>query len=396
MLSLDIPAEVNAAEWIVDRNVVEGRRDRTAIYFEGDTWTFGDFQALVNRTGNVLRELGVEIENRVGLLMLDTPEYLAAFMGAVKIGAVPICLNTLLGAGAHEYMLNDSRAKAVIAHDEVLGNLLRSMYIPLGSGAATVLNPRRPVPEEMFQVIDRHRPTIFAAVPTMYVAMLQIPDAARTYDLDSLRMCWRGGEALPPAIYREWYDRFGLEILEMLGSSELIHAFCTTRPGMNRPGSIGIPVSGYELRVVDEALRDISDGRPGRLMIAGPTVFAGYANRRERNQETFWGKWMLSADTVRRDAEGIYWFVGRADDMLKVGGALVSPIEIENVLVEHPAVLEAAVVGTPDEHGLIKPKAFLVLKKGRAPSPQLEAELTTMVKEQLACYKYPRWYVYVD
>ncbi|TPW08159.1 MAG: benzoate-CoA ligase, partial [bacterium] len=220
-----------------------------------------------------------------------------------------------------------------------------SMYIPLGSGAATVLNPRRPVPEEMFQVIDRHRPTIFAAVPTMYVAMLQIPDAARTYDLDSLRMCWSGGEALPPAIYREWYDRFGLELLEMLGSSELIHAFCTTRPGMNRPGSIGIPVSGYELRVVDEALRDISDGRPGRLMIAGPTVFAGYANRRERNQETFWGKWMLSADTVRRDAEGIYWFVGRADDMLKVGGALVSPIEIENVLVEHPAVLEAAVVG---------------------------------------------------
>ena len=125
MLSLDIPAEVNAAEWIVDRNVVEGRRDRTAIYFEGDTWTFGDFQALVNRTGNVLRELGVETENRVGLLMLDTPEYLAAFMGAVKIGAVPICLNTLLGPGAHEYMLNDSRAKAVIAHEEVLGNLLR-------------------------------------------------------------------------------------------------------------------------------------------------------------------------------------------------------------------------------------------------------------------------------
>lgn len=124
MLSLDIPAEVNAAEWIVDRTVVEGRRDRTAIYFEGDTWTFGDFQALVNRTGNVLRELGVETENRVGLLMLDTPEYLAAFMGAVKIGAVPICLNTLLGPGAHEYMLNDSRAKAVIAHEEMLGNLL--------------------------------------------------------------------------------------------------------------------------------------------------------------------------------------------------------------------------------------------------------------------------------
>ncbi|MBI2529203.1 MAG: benzoate-CoA ligase family protein [Candidatus Rokubacteria bacterium] len=498
MDTLELPAHVNAAQWIVDRHVAAGRGGRTAIHFEGATWTYADFQSLVNRSGNLLRELGVEIENRVGLLMLDSPEYLAAFLGAVKIGAVPICLNTLLGPASYEYMLNDSRAKVVIAHEEVAANLFKvranlrylrhvvilgsppsgylshaeligratavldpeprarddwsfwaytsgstgepkavmhthatlmagtwyfprhvmalgeadtifcmaklfftygtglNMYMPLANGAATVLNPRRPVPDELFRILHRYRPTIFAAVPTMYAAMLQVKDAARTYDLGSLRMCWSGGEALPPPIYHEWRDRFGVEILELLGSSELIHGFCTTRPGMNRPGSIGVPVPGYELRIVDDALTDVPDGKAGRLMIAGPSVFAGYANRREKNEATFFGKWMLSSDTVRRDGEGIYWFVGRSDDMLKVGGAMVSPIEIENVLVEHPAVLEAAVIGAPDEHQLVKPKAVVVLKQGFKPGPELEAELTALVKGRLARYKYPRWYVFVD
>ena len=493
-----VPDPINAAAWVLDRNLAEGRGDRPAIHFEGKTWRYRDVQALVNQTGNLLRELGVGMETRAGLLMLDSPEYVAAFLGAVKIGAVPICLNTLLPPDAHAYMLNDARVRVVIAHAEVVDGLLTvrndlrwlqhivvvgatppgclaygdllarastvlepepcspddwsfwaytsgstgppkavmhthrtlvagswyfprhvlhltsddvvltiakifftygtgfNMYQPLAHGAATVLNPRRPTPEDTFRLIDRHRPTIFGGVPTMYAGMLQVPDAERRFDTGSLRMCWSGGETLPPPIYREWRKRFGLEILEMLGSSEMIHAYCTTRLGMDRPGSIGVPVPGYELRVVDDELRDVKDGTPGRLMIAGPTTFAGYWNRQDKTRETFWGPWTLSADTVRRDTEGVYWFVGRNDDMLRVGGAFVSPIEIEKVLSEHAAVLEAAVVGAPDEHGLIKPKAFLVLKPAYEKGGALEAELTALAKARLARYAYPRWYVYLD
>ena len=493
-----VPDPINAGAWVLDRNLAEGRGDRPAIYFEGETWRYRDVQALANQTGNLLRELGVGIETRVGLLMLDSPEYVAAFLGAVKIGAVPICLNTLLPPDAHAYMLNDARVRVVIAHAEVVGALLKirdglrwarqivvvgdapagclayrellarasttlepeprspddwsfwaytsgstgppkavmhthrtliagswyfprhvldltsddvvftiakifftygtglNLYQPLAHGAAVVLNPRRPTPADAFRLIDRHRPTIFGGVPTIYAGMLQIADAERRFDTRSLRMCWSGGETLPTPIYREWRKRFGLEILEMLGSSEMIHAYCTTRPGMDRPGAIGIPVPGYELRVVDDRLREVPDGTPGRLMIAGPTAFAGYWNRQDKTRDSFWGNWTLSADTVRRDAEGIHWFVGRNDDMLRVGGAFVSPVEIEQVLSEHPAVLEAAVVGAPDEHGLIKPKAFLVLKPGFEEGAALETELTALAKARLVRYAYPRWYVYVN
>jgi len=431
-------------------------------------------------------------------LMLDSPEYVAAFLGALKIGAVPICLNTLLPPDAHAYMLNDARVRVVIAHAEVAGGLLKrrdelrwlrhivvvgeppagclshrdlvarassaleaeprspddwsfwaytsgstgppkavmhthrtliagawyfprhvlrlapedvvftiakifftygtglNLYQPLAHGAAVVLNARRPTPEETFRFIDRYRPTIFGGVPTLYAGMLQVADAERRFATDSLRMCWSGGETLPTPIYRAWRTRFGLEILEMLGSSEMLHAYCTTRPGMDRPGAVGVAVPGYELRIVDDDLCDVPDGTPGRLMIAGPTTFAGYWNRQDKTREAFVGRWALSADTVRRDADGVHWFVGRNDDMLRVGGAFVSPIEIEQVLSEHPAVLEAAVVGAPDEHGLVKPKAFVVLRPGVDRGPALEAELTALTKARLVRYAYPRWYVYVD
>jgi benzoate-CoA ligase family protein len=494
-----VPDRFNAASFFVDRHVVEGRGGKVAFFHEEGELTYAGLQEMVNRAGNALRDLGVELEHRVLLLLLDSPAFLAAFWGAIKIGAVPIPVNTMMRGQDYLYFLNDSRARvAVISeallaeagpvlaqarhlrhvvvvgvgkpgpgqigfeswlakasptltaedtskddscfwlyssgstgfpkgavhlqHDavvcadtyalQVLGitpedrtfsaaklffayGLGNNMTFPLRVGAQGVLYPHRPLPEAMFEMMHRHRPTIFFGVPTLYAAMLQVKEAEKRYDLSALRLCVSAGEALPKEIFKRWRERFGVEILDGIGTTEILHIFLSNRPGRSRPGSTGLVVPGYEARIVDDEGRPVPQGEIGNLRVKGDSTMAYYWNQHEKTKATLFGDWIQTGDKYYQDADGFFWYCGRADDMLKVGGIWVSPVEVENTLVGHPAVLEAAVVGHEDTDRLVKPKAFVVLKDGTAVAPGLEAELKGFVKDKLAPYKYPRWIEFV-
>jgi benzoate-CoA ligase len=234
-------------------------------------------------------------------------------------------------------------------------------------------------------------------VPTLYAQLLQVDHAASTYDLSSLRLCLSAGESLPPELFRRWKARFGLEICDVIGSTEALHAFIGNLPGSIRVGSTGRVVPGFEAKVVDDEGREV--GRPdevGTLLVKGDSTSPFYWNKHRKSQQTMLGEWLNTGDKFHRDADGYYWFAGRADDMLKVGGIWVSPIEVENALAEHPAVLEAAVVGAMDRDELIKPKAYVLLRPGCRAAPQLQTELQDFVKNKIAPYKYPRWIEFVE
>jgi benzoate-CoA ligase family protein len=492
-----LPAQFNVATHFVDRNVAEGRAADPAFFCGDRTLTYGDVQDLANRTGNALLELGVEIESRVLLLCLDAPEFLGAFWGAIKIGAVPIPVNTLMRAADYRYFLDDSRARVAVVsapllaeagpalagarllqhvlvaggdpgphlsyeervaraapalepaptsrddaafwlyssgstgfpkgaihlhHDmwvctetyakQVLGlrptdrvysaaklffayGLGNAGYFPMSVGAQSVLYPHRPTPEAVFEVLARRRPTLFFGVPTLYAGMLAVKEAERRFDLSSLRLCVSAGEALPEELYTRWRERFGVEILDGIGTTEILHIFLSNRPGTARPGSSGLPVPGYEAVIVDDEGRPLGSGEIGNLRVKGDSTMASYWNKHEKTKETLYGPWIQTGDKYSRDADGYFWYAGRADDMLKVGGIWVSPVEVEATLIKHPAVLEAAVVGQADADRLVKPKAFVVLKEPVASAPALADELQAFVKDKIAPYKYPRWIEFV-
>jgi benzoate-CoA ligase family protein len=497
-LTIQLPDVFNAAVEFVDRHLEEGRADHVALRYEGRRFTYGQVAAMVNRVGNALHHLGVEMENRVLLLLYDSPEFAVSFLGAMKIGAVPVPVNTMMRAQDYEYFLNDSRAKVLIAHrslwDEVaqvrsrlqylkhvvivgepqpgqqafdpwiaqaspelepaptskddvafwlyssgstgfpkgavhlhhdmvycadlyarpildigpdditfsaaklffaygLGN---NLYFPFRAGASAILYPGRPLPETMFEIISRDKPTLFFGVPTLYAAMLAMREVETQYDLSSLRLCVSAGEALPPELFRRWKERFGSEILDGIGTTEILHIFISNQAGRVKPGSSGMVVPGYEAKIVDEEGRSVKPGDIGNLVVKGESTCAYYWNQHEKTKQTIKGEWIVTGDKYYQDEEGYYWYAGRADDMLKVGGIWVSPIEVENTLIQHSAVLEAAVVGHEDDDRLVKPKAFVVLKEGYTASPGLEDELKGFVKDKIAPYKYPRWITFVS
>jgi benzoate-CoA ligase family protein len=273
-----------------------------------------------------------------------------------------------------------------------LGNAL---YFPFHVGAATVLSPARPEPAKVFEVITRERPTLFYAVPTAYAALLQVPDAERLYDVRSVRLCSSAGEPLPKAIYDRWLEKFGLEILDGIGSTEMCHTFIANRRGGVRPGSSGTLVPGYDAKVVDDEGQPVGVGEVGNLLVKGDSACACYWNQHERTLQTIQGEWVRTGDKYSRDADGYFWYAGRADDMIKASGMWVSPAEVEGALAGHPAVVEAGVVGAEDRDELVKPLAFVVLARGHMPGAALERELQAFVKDRLAPYKYPRWIVFV-
>ncbi len=280
-----------------------------------------------------------------------------------------------------------SAAKLFFAYG--LGN---GLTFPMSVGATTVLLPSRPTPAEVFGILRKHRPTIFYGVPTLYAGLLA--DAGRPARSEiSLRVCTSAGEALPAEIGRKWTAEYGCEILDGIGSTEMLHIFLSNRPGQVRYGTTGQAVPGYELRIVGDDGRECADGEIGELQISGPTSALMYWNNRAKTKSTFAGEWTRSGDKYIRDADGYYTYGGRTDDMLKVGGIYVSPFEVEASLMTHPAVLEAAVIGLADTDGLIKPKAYVVFKVGQSASAD---ELKAHVKEQLAPYKYPRWIEFVS
>jgi benzoate-CoA ligase family protein len=487
---IQLPNLFNVATHFIDRNIEEGRGPKVAIECGEERVTYQQLYERVNRFGNALKELGVRPEERVGLLLLDTPEFAYCFFGGIKIGAVPIPINTLLKPAEYEYILNDSRArvavvseslyaqiqaipkgnlhyleKVIIAgHNQELGRLLaqnsaelqpaktckddaafwlyssgstgfpkgcvhlhhdmvvcselyakailnitehdrffsvaklffayglgNGLYFPLAAGATSILWPGSPSPPNIYNVVEQFKPTLFFSVPSNYASLLhyrreQGPD----FDFSTVRHGISAGEALPASIFHRFKERFGVEILDAIGSTEALHMFIANRPGAVRPGSSGQVLAGYEAKIVDEHDQPVPDDQVGTLLIKGDAVCSCYWNQHEKTKDTIQGHWLRTGDKYYRDRDGYYWYVGRSDDMLKVKGMWVSPIEIESVLLEHPSVQEAAVIGYTDKNELVKPAAYVVLKNGSNGDGEMGEQLKQFIASRLAPHKCPQ------
>ena len=272
------------------------------------------------------------------------------------------------------------------------GNLIFPWYV----GASCVLNsgpPRQAA--AVLKTIETFKPTIFVCVPTVYGAILSLPNFNKRYDIGSLRMCMSAGEPLPVGVWNDWKDTTGIEILDTIGCTETYHTFMANRPGEVRPGSSGKPIAGYDVRLVDDEGKDVLDGVIGNLMVRGESTALFYLHQSEKTRYTFRGEWMFTGDQYLRDKDGFYWHQGRADDMLKVGGLWVSPTEIEEVLKEHVSVADCAVVGHYDNVGLLKPKAFVCLQDDVVPSDDLLGQLLKICAKKLDAHKRPRWLEFI-
>jgi benzoate-CoA ligase family protein len=308
--------------------------------------------------------------------------------GAVHVHASLKLTADLYGtpvAGLREDDVIYSVAKLFFAYG--LGNALT---FPMSVGATTVLNPERPTPDGVAALLKKHPITVFWAVPTFYGAFINSPNAPQKADV-RMRRCLSAGEALPEQIARKWHERYGVEISDGLGTTEMLHIFLTNRPGATKYGTTGKPVPGYEIKLLGEDGQPVKQGEIGEMYSRGPTSAIMYWNNREKSRATFQGEWTRSGDKYIEDEDGYFVCCGRADDMLKVSGLYVSPFEVEAALLTHPDVLEAAVVGWHDEQKLVKPKAFVVLKSADKQSDALARALQDHVKLNLAPFKYPRW-----
>ncbi len=308
--------------------------------------------------------------------------------GTVHVQTSLMATARLFGQGVLEIAEADvvySAAKLFFAYG--LGNALT---FPMSVGGSAVLLSGRPTPDAVNKVLRHAGPTLFCGVPTLYGALLAAPGLPAPGE-HRLRLCTSAGEALPVDVGRAWTERTGAEIVDGIGSTEMLHIFVSNRPGAVRYGVTGKPVPGYKARLVDENRQEVPPGEVGEMEVSGPTSATHYWNNREKTRATFVGEWVRTGDKFRQDADGNYIHCGRADDMLKVGGIWVSPMEVESALIGHAAILEAAVIGLADGQGLVKPKAFVVLKPGEAETPDLIEALKAHVKARLAPYKYPRW-----
>jgi len=494
------PERFNLADYLIAHNLAEGRSDKPAVVCGDTRYTYAEVDALARRTGNALAGLGVGMENRVLLVLPDGIEFVATWLGTLKLGAVFAMANTVHTAEDYLYYLDYTRAPVAVIHesvrdrfeeirgraahlrallvvgeagrhlsfdaeiakagdgmetapthaDDIAGWLFTSgstgkpkaavhfhrdfafnietyskrilgmsesditlsvpklffgyatgtnLMFPFAAGATTVLFPDRSTPERIFELVEKHRPTVLTSVPTMINAMLNLagtsgPEPPR--DLSSLRVCLSAGEALPAELYRRWVGSFGVEILDGIGSAEMFHIYISNRFGEVREESLGRIVPGYEARVVGPDGVDVPVGEQGTLWIKGGSTALCYWQRRASSRETFRGDWCVTGDQFRMDEDGFYYYCGRTDDMLKVSGIFVSPLEIEDCLMTHPAVSEAAVVGASDEGGLTKPKAWIALREGHEPSVELAHAFKAHVKDRLSPYKYPRWIAFVD
>ena len=293
--------------------------------------------------------------------------------------------------GLVESDVSFSVAKLFFAYG--LGN---GLYFPLRSGGTTVLLPDRPIAKTVYEVIDKYQPTVFYGVPTSYAALLYSAEKDGRTSLGKVRMCISAGEPLPKPLYDKWLERFGVEIYDGIGSTEILHIFISNRPGHVKPGSTGQIVPGYEAKIVDDDGRELGVGEVGALLIKGDSIANGYWNKHEQTKETFGGEWINTHDKFHVDEDGYYWYAGRTDDMMKVSGLAVWPAEVESILASHEAVLESGVVGVPDKEGLIKPWAYVVLKDKNTASDDLVKELQTFVKTTTQPHKYPRTVIFVD
>lgn len=493
----------NASTYLLDRHVEAGQGDRTALTGPRGTHTYTELLDLATGVAAGLRELGVRAEERVMIFMVDSPRMLATILGAMRIGAVPVPVSTMLPADDLAELLTDARAHLLVASeeftatvepalrdvpdlmavvtdgsrpattpppvesysfDQVLGRTTlgcgartdpyptspdsaalwlytsgttgrpkaamhrhdnirhvvetyghqvlgirpqdrclsvaklffaygigNSCFFPMSVGATTVLDPARPSPESVAERLRRQQPTLFFGVPTFYAALLASDLPADAFR--SVRRATSAGEPLPAHVYRQFLDRFGVEILDGIGSTEALHIFLSNRPGDVRPGTTGVPVPGYDLRILDEADQPVEHGRPGTLHVRGPSLALGYWCRTDTTRQIFQGEWLRTGDTYVVDEDGYYTCMGRTNDMIKSGGIWVSPADVENRLIEHPQVRQAVVVAVPDDNGLDKPVACIVAH----PDATVTADdLVAFCREKLASFKRPRHILFTD
>jgi len=496
---IELPEIFNVATYFIDRNILEGRAENVAIECGYERVTYQQLFERTNRAGNALRAIGVRRESRVLLLLLDSPEFLYAFFGAIKIGAVPIPVNTQAKPRDYEYILNDSRASVAIVSESLLpqlqaitrenlghlreiivvgeqnsdaaaphsrlGDLMNAAspdltaaptskddpafwlyssgstgtskgcvhlhhdmvvtthhyanailkinerdrcysvarlffayglgntgYYPLSCGATTILNPARPTPAGIYADIERFRPTLFFSVPTNYAALLDYHrPAGPDFDLSSIRHAVSAGESLPAPLFERFRQRFQIEILDALGSTETLHMVTSNRPGGIKPGSSGKILSGFAAKITDEFGRPVAANEIGDLWVRSDALCAGYWNQPEKTKAAFVDDWFRTGDKYRQDQDGFLWHAGRSDDLFKVHGLWLSPAEVESALIAHPAVLEAAVIAREDEAALAKPAAYVVLKSDFTASEKLCSELQDWVADRIGGYKRPRW-----
>jgi benzoate-CoA ligase family protein len=477
----EVPERFNAGT-LVDRNLQAGRGERVAIRCAGAELTYAQLYDRVNRAGNALRALGVRREQRVLLILDDTPAFPALFLGAMRIGAVPAPVSFLDTTENFRHYAADSYAPVVVAEDAVLERLGtldaqviaaseldailaahpgetspadthrddmafwlfsggstgppkgvvhlhhdipytcetfareilaieasdvtfsstklyhayglgNNLTFPYWVGATTVLRPGRPDPRGLLETVQAQRPSLFFSVPTLYGAMVDLPDA-HEHDLTSVRMCVSAAEPLAPEVLRRWRAVFELDIVDGIGSTEMLHIYCSNRLGDIRPGTSGRPVSGYELVLLDDRRAPVEPGSVGNLYVRGDSALAGYWHQHEKTKRAMLGDLFFTGDRYRETGDGYFVYEGRADDMIKIGGLWASPIEIENALVEHPRVSEAAAIGVESDY-TTRVKAFVVCR-GDAGDALLVAELQEWCKNRLRRYEYPHAIAFVD
>jgi benzoate-CoA ligase family protein len=493
---LEVPERYNVCE-LLDRNLEAGRGQKVAVHWGGETVTYAELAARTHAFAAALLEAGIHREERVLLILDDSPAWPTAFVGAMRIGAVPVPVAFLDNPQNFAHYLRDSYARVVVVESSVAEKLsgvlpgvpgtvpvwcangesegttaladvlnehagadvptadthrddmafwlyssgstgrpkgvvhlhhdipytcqtyareiLRieesditfsttklyhaygmgnNFSFPYSVGASTVMLSGRGNPQAILETAERFRPTLFFSVPTLYNAILNLPGAAE-HDLSGIRRCASAAEPLSPTVLRRWRETFGLEILDGIGSTEMLHIYCSNRPGRVVPGTSGEPVPGYELRLLDDDGREVPDGEVGNLHVRGDSAHAFYWHQHEKTKATLKGEWLFTGDRYRRDEAGRYVYEGRADDMIKVGGLWVSPIEMENALGEHPLVIEAAAVAVPAEE-TNRVKAYLVCREHDRPNEELQVELQQWCKQRLRGHEYPHFLVFVD
>jgi benzoate-CoA ligase len=478
MAGMELPERYNVGADLLERNLDAGRADKLAIAAAAKDLTYGELFKLTCGAAQALRDLGVRREERVLIIGYDSAGWIASFLGAIRIGAIPVPVNPLLQRSEdYDHFIEDSLARAVVVdanteeklkpavaraagpprmlrsdqitpgpelpvaptrrddmafwlyssgstgkpkavvhlqHDipytcvtygqQVLGITERdttfsttglfhaygfgnNLTIPYWVGASTVLHAGRSTPATTLDTIEKRRPTLFFSAPTLYNAILNF-EGAKGRDLSSIRHCVAAAEALPAEVWRRWKDAFGLTILDGVGSTEMLHIYCSNRLDDVRPGSSGKPVPGYELKILDEEGRTLAAGEAGDLYVKGDSALALYWAQHEKTKRSILGDWFFTGDRYRMDDDGFYWHEGRSDDMIKVSGLWVSPIEIESVLMEHAAVAESAVVGI-DVEGFMKIKAFVITKGDVRADDLLVAELQEHCKTRLQRFQFP-------